>query len=123
MHCRRMARHARTPFDLAAGFGAAAVHAGVTLWWRWPVLMAASTSEITAREADELNRMVTEKLAAATTGLIDSQAAMMRLALSAMSGGLGRKAIAQAPTRIVDAATRPALRKVRANARRLTRRK
>ena len=99
------------------------MHTGVTLWYRWPILLAAGAAPPAARDAAELNRMVTEKLAAAAQGMIAGQAEAMRLGFAAMTGQLPPKRLPEAPASIAHAALRPAFRKVKSNAKRLPRRK
>ena len=48
-----------TPLQLAADLGAAVLDTSITLWWRWPILIAAG---MTSRDSAELNRMVSEKV-------------------------------------------------------------
>ena len=43
-------------------FGAAALDTAMTLWFRWPILMAACSSHLKPRDAAEIRRMVTEKM-------------------------------------------------------------
>src|SRR5690242_512276 len=102
-----------TPFRLAADLGAAMIDTGMTLWWRWPILMAAGTA---SRDSAELNRMVAEKAAAATAGMIAAQTQAVKIASAALLG----KATPHASTAVAAAALRPALRTVKANARRLS---
>src|SRR5215468_3472725 len=115
-----MAPRKTSALGLAAGMSLGAMHAGITLWHRWPILMAAGAPA--ARDAAELNRMVSEKLAAAQ-GMIAGQAEAMRIGFAAMTGRLPPKRIPDASASVVHAALRPALRKVKANAKRLPRRK
>ena len=110
-----MARR-HTPLRLAADLNAAMLDTGITLWWRWPILMAAG---LPTRNAAELNRMVTEKAAAAVAGTIAAQNEAMRIALAAV---LGRQT-PHAATAVVAAALRPGLRTVKANAKRLRRKR
>ena len=70
-----MAQH--TPFSIAAGLGVAAIHTGITLWYRLPILMAAGAMK--PQDAAELDRMVSEKVAAATLGMIEGQKELMRI--------------------------------------------
>ena len=92
------------------------IDTGITLWWRWPILMAAATP---SRDAAELNRMVSEKAAAAMAGMIDLQTEAMKIGAAALLG----KPTPHATTALAGAALRPALRKVKANSRRLARKK
>jgi hypothetical protein len=110
-----MARH--TPFSIAAGLGVAAFHTGITLWYRLPILMAAGA--MTPKDAAELDRMVSEKVKAATLGMIDGQKELMRLSAAAMTG----RPKLDGGSAVAEAALRPALRTVKRNASRLRRRK
>src|SRR3954454_21209127 len=94
--------------------GTPAVDTTITLWWRWPVLMSAA---MPWRDTAELNRMVFEKSAAATAGMIAMQTETLKIAASAVTGRLSRDAAAA----IAGAALKPALRTVKANAKRLPR--
>jgi hypothetical protein len=105
-----------TPLRFAADLNAAILDTSMTLWWRWPILMAAGMPN---RDAAELNRMVTEKAIAATAGIIAAQHEAMRIAMAAVFG----KQTPHAPTAIAAAALRPGLRTVKANARRLRRKR
>ena len=106
-----MARR-HTPLQLAADLGAAVLDTSITLWWRWPILIAAG---MTSRDSAELNRMVSEKVAAATSGTIAAQTETMRIASRAFTG----QKTPHASTAVVSAALKPALRTVKANAKRL----
>ena len=108
--------------DLAADLGAAAVHTGITLWYRWPILVNAKASRRKRRDAAELSLMVSEKIEAAADGVVAGQAEAMRLATAAMTGKLRASDWSAAPAAIAHAALRPALRKVESNAGRLRRR-
>ena len=101
-----------TPLQLAADLGAAVLDTSITLWWRWPIFLAAGT---TSRDGAELNRMVSEKVAAATSGTVAAQTEAMRIASRALTG----KKTPHAATAVVAAALKPALRTVKANAKRL----
>jgi hypothetical protein len=101
-----------TPFQLAADLGAAVLDTSITLWWRWPVLMAAG---MTTRDNAELSRMVSEKVAAAAVGTVAAQAETMRIAARGLTG----KKTPHASTAVMAAALKPALRTVKANAKRL----
>ena len=101
-----------TSLRLAADLGAAALDTSITLWWRWPILLAAG---MTRRDNAELTRMVSEKVSAATAGTIAAQTETMRIAARALRG----KNTPHASTAVVAAALKPALRTVKANAKRL----
>ena len=68
-----------------------------------------------SRDGAELNRMVSEKAAAATAGIIAGQTEAVRIATSALAG----KMTPHAATAIAAAALKPAFRTVKANAKRL----
>jgi len=101
-----------TPLQLASDLGAAILDTSITLWWRWPILLAAG---MTSRNNAELNRMVSEKAAAAASGAIAAQTETMKIASRALTG----KRTPHATTAVVAAALKPALRTVKANAKRL----
>ena len=103
-----------SPLRLAADLGAAVVDTSITLWWRWPIVMTACTPW---RDIAELNRMVVEKTAALTAGAIGAQTEAVKIAASAAIG----KQAKHVPTTIAGAAIGPALRTVKANAKRLPR--
>jgi hypothetical protein len=102
-----------TPLQLAADLGAAVLDTSITLWWRWPILIAAG---MTSRDSAELNRMVSEKVAAATSGTVAAQTETMRIASRAALTG---KRTPHAATAVMAAGLKPALRTVKANAKRL----
>jgi len=119
-----MARRHRNPFEFAARLGFASLHAGITLSYRLPILAAASlTPRGASRHARELNRMVAEKAAATAEGAFGLQMEMLRVAGNAMLRPLDFAAAAQAPATLVEAALEPGMRKVKANSRRLSRRR
>jgi hypothetical protein len=98
------------------------VAAASTVSARVPILIEALAFG-SPKAMAETQRMVLEKMAAAAEGSIAAGSAWMRLWLRAGSG-LGRPlAIEREVARIVDAAHAPSRRRVRANARRLTRAK
>ena len=101
-----------TPLQLASELGAAVLDTSITLWWRWPILLAAGTA---SRDGAELERMVSEKVAAARAGTIAAQTETMRIASRALTG----KKTPHAAAAVVAAALKPALRTVKANAKRL----
>jgi hypothetical protein len=106
-------------FDL----GAAAVNTSLTLWFRWPILMAACTANLKPQDATEIRRMVTEKMLAAAQGVMHSQFELSRLALRSMTGRLSSQEIGSATASVASAAARPALRTVKANTGRLRKRR
>jgi len=106
-----------SPIQLAADLGAAVIHTGITLWWRWPSLLM---SGLPSRDSAELARMVSEKSAAVTTGMIAAQTEAMKVTAAALAGKMPDHA---ATTAIAAAALKPALRTVKANATRLRRKR
>jgi hypothetical protein len=105
-----------TPLQLAADLGAAVLDTSITLWWRWPIFLAAGMA---SRDSAELNRMVSEKVAAATSGAVAAQAKTLQIASRAITG----KKTPHATTAVVAAALKPALRTVQANAKRLSKKR
>jgi hypothetical protein len=83
------------------------------LAWRLPMLWAMALNPTPRRRAEAL-RMITEKTAAATEAIVGAQA---ELALSFL------KPSRSGAAKMVDAALKPARRRVKANAKRLKRRR
>jgi hypothetical protein len=104
------------PFQLAADLTAAALDASITLWWRWPILLSAG---LPSRDTAELKRMVSEKAAAASYGMVGAQAEIMRIAAKALKG----KKTQHASKAVAAAALKPAFRTVKANAKRLSKKR
>lgn len=115
-----MATHRRNAIDLAAGLGLASLHTGITLFYRLPMLAASFSESGRERHARELNRMVSEKAGAAFDGVVDANKEFMRLAADAIMRPFDLAAMTQNSASIVDAALRPAFRRVKANSRRLS---
>jgi len=107
---------------MAADLAAAGLNTGITLWYRWPLLVAGGASPRKRRDAAELNRMVSEKLKAAADGMAAGHAEASRLATAAMTGRLGHAELSAAPASVAHAALKPAFRTVKSNAKRLRRR-
>jgi hypothetical protein len=119
-----MARRRSNAFTLAAGLGFAGLHAGITLSYRLPMLFVASlTKQGKKRHARELDRMVGEKAAAMAEGACGTQKEILRLARAGLRRRSSVAVLAQAPVTIAAAALRPAMRKVKANSRRLSKRR
>jgi hypothetical protein len=110
----------RSAFGLPTGLGLASMHAGITLWYRFPLLAAACAAN--GKSDPELARMVSEKAAAAVEGALDAQVELMRIAADAATGRLKPADLISAPATITAAGLQPAFRRVRANSRRLHRR-
>jgi hypothetical protein len=87
-------------------------------------MMATQPTPVRRREA---RRMVTEKIEAALEGAVAIQRELLAQAYAvwvrAWSGGVTRCSLARAGARLVDSGAAPARRRLRANARRLRRRK
>jgi hypothetical protein len=93
-------------------------YAAATIWHRLSWFGAAAVMTQAERQA-EATRMLSEKVAAAYEGSWKAGLESTRMMWGVALGG---KPGAHVPAAIADAATRPALRKARANARRLNRR-
>jgi hypothetical protein len=108
----------RNPDTMAFDWALSSACAAATMWHRLSMFGAVGLMSETERQA-EAARMVSEKMAAAYVGGWKAGLA----ATQAMWGAaLGKQPTATTPLAIVDAAVRPAFRKTRANARRLTKR-
>jgi hypothetical protein len=105
--------------DLAVDLGMAGFHAGVTLWYRLP--MMASAFAANGKPDNEMMRMVSEKIAAVFEGAVNVQVEAMKMAAAAVTGRLTMRDVAAAPATIAAASLRPAFRRVRANSHRLHR--
>jgi hypothetical protein len=92
--------------------------AAATIWHRLSLFGAVALMSETERQA-EAARMVGEKIAAAYEG---GWKASLAVTEAMWGAALGKKPTARTAAAIADAAVRPALRKARANARRLNRR-
>ena len=109
----------RTSIQLAAEFGLAGLHTGVTLWYRLPMFAACLASS--GKTQPEMGRMISEKAAAMIEGAFDAQIETMRIAGAAATGRLPFADLAGAAANIAAAGLRPAFRRVKANSRRLQR--
>jgi hypothetical protein len=114
-----MGKRRRNVFDLATGLSLASLHTGITLFYRLPMLAASFSASGKERHARELNRMAGEKAGAMIDGAFDAQKEILRLAANVMRRPFDLAAMTQTPASIVDAALRPAFRRVKANSRRL----
>ncbi len=114
------AKLARSVARRAFEAGETATHTAVTLAARWPVL-AGCFFESSAKGLAEWNRAHAEKVAAAWEGAFAAstewQATMIRSAFRAPSPA----GLADSAARVLHKAARPARRRVKANATRLTR--
>ncbi|MGE0004536.1 MAG: hypothetical protein AB7S92_02985 [Parvibaculaceae bacterium] len=98
---------------------ATALAAAQVLAFRLPMLWAMTLSPTPARRAEAV-KMIVEKQAAAAEGI---NAAAFAAFTQWMEMLAGRTSAGTAMTRLADAAARPARRRIKANARRLRRRK
>ena len=96
------------------------MHAGITLWHRLPLLMTPATQ---AGDVAELNKMVSEKIAAMVTGAAAGQVEMLRIATSAFTGRLTASDVQKAGSHVTHAALAPSFRTVKRNSRRLARKR
>lgn len=96
------------------------IEAGVTIAARAPKFFNAGLNPFGA-DAREAQLAVTEKITAAWDGAIEAQQKLGSLWLRAAFGRLSSDDAALAWLDVCDAATAPARRRVRANAKRLTR--
>jgi hypothetical protein len=108
---------------LAASLGGAGLDTAVTLWHRLPMLASAYGAQSEWSDTPELNRMVTEKTAAMVEGAFAAQMEIVKLAGAAMTGSLKVQDIQHMPAAIAAAGLRSAFRTVKANSRRLSRRR
>ncbi len=93
-----------------------------TISARLPLIAAAATGFGTKHARQETQTMVTEKLHAASEGVQASALETAKVTLKVMTGQSHPVAMAGHMMDVADAATRPATRKVRANAKRLANR-
>ncbi len=111
-----MAKHRSLASDLAA------------LWFQAPMVIVARTQAMamaamtgSATDYAEASRMVTEKMAAAAECAVAANVALMKEGMNAAAAmAAGNRASATGHNRIAAAALRPYAKRVRANARRLS---
>lgn len=106
---------------LAAELSLAGLHTLTTLWYRLPAIAAGCASA--GRSQPEYGKMMGEKAAATLEGMWDAQVETMRIAGEAATGRLAFADMAAAPARIAAAGLRPSFHRVKANSRRLGRRR
>jgi hypothetical protein len=110
-----------SPFHFAIDSAFAGIHTAVTLWHRLPMLAFASLSP-SAKTRKEATRMISEKAAALVEGSVAAGAEVMKAATRAATGRLSSKEAGAAAVAVTAAAMKPAFRRVRGNAHRLSRR-
>jgi hypothetical protein len=108
-------------FELAVGMAFAAPHVAITLACRWPMLISGRMPSAATRR--EMARMVLEKAGAAVAGALDGQQVALRISADALAGKLKPADMAVAPAAVAVASLKPALRRVRSNSKRLSRRR
>ena len=106
--------------DLAGGLGLASLHTGITLYYRLPMLAASLSAPGKKQHARELIRMMGEKVGAMIDGAFDANTEILRLSTDTIKHPFNLAAITRTSASIVDAALRPAFRRVKANSRRLS---
>ena len=115
-----MSRMSKRALAIAAATMRAGVDSAVTIGARAPGLLMQGFNPTTG-SARESQRMVAEKIDAVWEGAAAAQMAWASLLVKASFGGIRNAAdLSLGLSRVAEAAIRPARRKVRANARRLT---
>jgi hypothetical protein len=116
-----MAHKKHTPVGFALDWALSGGYAAATLWHRLAFGGAYSMMSEADRR-DETARMVHEKLSASVEGGLNASMETMRVMTKAALGKLSADELLAAPSAIMSAGLQPAMRKVRANSRRLNRR-
>jgi hypothetical protein len=115
-----MSRASKRGLVMASSAMQAGVDAAVTIAARTPGLLMHGFNP-TVESARETQRMVQEKIDAVVEGAAAAQFAWASLMVKACFGGIRNASdLSLGMTGVAEAAMRPARRKVRANARRLT---
>ncbi len=114
----RRNRHKTFAADAALAGAATAM----TLWYRLPMLALHAVAP-DAKSRREHDRFVPEKMAAMAEGTWDANTEAARLIGDAARGRLSFSELLSAPFAIAAAGMQPAFRTVRANAKRLARRR
>jgi hypothetical protein len=100
------------PWIFAGDLVVANMQIGTVLWHR-----------LSSPQSDaEKSRMISEKIAAASSGVFEAQKAALRLSRDVALGKVSHKRAAHAATALGAAAAQPALKTVKANAKRLSKR-
>jgi hypothetical protein len=115
-----MSRLSKRTMLIAASAMQVGMDAAVTIAARTPALMSQGFNP-TAESARETRRMVQEKIDATCEGAVAAQLAWASFFLKASFGGIRNASdLSLGLADVAEAAIRPARRKVRANAKRLT---
>lgn len=116
-----MARRGKTLLSMAFDAGRAAQDAAVTINARLPVMARAAGNP--GKPSAEMQDMVSEKVSAAMQGALAGSLALGQFWTRALLGAIRTPMdAAQGIANVADAALKPARIRVRANARRLSRR-
>lgn len=116
-----MARTRSTFNDLAVACALSGAYTAATLWHRLSLMGAVAAMSDADRHL-EATRMLGEKLAAGVEGGLDAGVQTMHIMAGIARGTIGPGDLLNAPSAIMNAGLQPALRRVRANSRRLGRR-
>ncbi len=101
------------PWIFAGDLVVANMQMGAVLWRRL-------SSPVSGTEK---SRMITEKIAAASSGVFAAQKAALRMSRDITLGKMSRERSANAPAELAAAAVKPALKTLKANSRRLSKRR
>jgi hypothetical protein len=107
--------------DLAFTWALSSAYAASTMWHRLSLMGAVAMMSDADRQV-EATRMVGEKLAAGVEGGLNAGVQAMHIMADIARGKLGPAEFLNAPSAIMNAGLQPALRRARANSRRLNRR-
>jgi hypothetical protein len=113
---------ARTMMKARLETGQASAHAATTIAARWPILSGFFAAP-TAAAAAEWNRACTEKVAAASEGALAAWSEWQQLMIRSAFRLPSPLALANEMVRVSHRAGQPGRKRVRANAKRLGRRK
>jgi hypothetical protein len=108
-----MPRRTFNPFTFAGDLMIANMQVSAVLWQR-----------LSSRQSEaERSRMISEKIAAASSGVIEAQKAALRMWCDIASGKATWSRSVSAPSQLSEAAITPGLRTLKANAKRLGKQK
>lgn len=115
-----MFRATQLSLNLMQGTASASLAAAVTVMHRLPMLAAAMVDP-TPERAQEVAKMVGEKVEAAIEGTLAAFSESARIAGSLASGHMLPHEMLEGALAVTSAASHPAMQRARANARRLSR--
>jgi hypothetical protein len=107
-----MGHHRFNPWIFAGDLVVANMQIGAVLWHRLS----------SPQSGAEKSRMINEKIAAASSGVFEAQKAALRLSRDVTLGKVSPERVAHAAAELGAAASKPALKAVKANAKRLSKR-